>query len=908
MRNRHVGLISLFLTFFFISVLPVLATDINSCQQIISSGSYNLNESISININADRCIEINVSDVVFDGDGYTISGYANDSVVVYVDENISNIIIRNFKFNTATGYAIWLDKNISDATIINNTIDNLASPETYQWYAGIVIGNDTRINVLNNWINGTWDGIIFRDFMNDSRIENNQVTTIGGGIYSYGIDTSLVSLVSRNISIINNTIDMTKYTDIDTANVGILANLANFTVNGNTIIGTGVPTIGLQIFSSETEDFLEWNINDYTDDYIKNNNITGFTVWQMAYCGNGTGIVYIENNTVTGGLRGIGTTCTPRNNKPLYLINNTIKDTTQRAMRLESNESTIKIIGNTITNAIGFGAIVMDVGTFSNVGISNNNITSTTNGTRLLNVNATITGNYISGATNNGIYLENSTGTINENIINNSNYGIYLYQANNINMTDNYVSYGNTGIYLSNSNNNIIRRATAYKQSNIGISLSSSNNNTIQDSTTYNATTYGIVLTSSNNCVIRNTTSYNNLNGAGIMLSFSANNIVQNVTVNENGANGILLNFANSNTIQNAVAYRNSIKLIGAGITLVSSNNNIIEDSVAYNNGVLSHIWGYGIFLVYTQTGNTIRNTRTHDNTNTGIVVGVGGGGGITIDNITSYNQLNGIGVLNTTNSVIRNSVFYNNLQGIGIGSNTTNMTMYNNNITNNTYGIVFTDPLAALGNVVNGNIDADVYSNNISRNYYGVYFNATGGKVYSIAIYSDVITDNDYGIYLYKMNTSLIYNNLLKNTVNALANQSYNNQWNVAKQSGTRIFSSGNLIGGNYWSNPTNTGFSDTCVSIYKNGICDSAYTIDANNVDNYPLGLQFGTTYNQAFPIGALLAGILLPIVLVLGAKKYILDEKLEISLQGIVKVFFMFIVLIVFTIGLVYVFQSL
>jgi hypothetical protein len=71
--------------------------------------------------------------------------------------------------------------------------------------------------------------------------------------------------------------------------------------------------------------------------------------------------------------------------------------------------------------------------------------------------------------------------------------------------------------------------------------------------------------------------------------------------------------------------------------------------------------------------------------------------------------------------------------------------------------------------------------------------------------------------------------------------------------------------MGGNYWTNPTGNGFSDTCTDANNDGFCDSNYILATNNIDYLPLSDECavminpwiaGNGYNITF-IGGLAEG---------------------------------------------------
>lgn len=92
----------------------------------------------------------------------------------------------------------------------------------------------------------------------------------------------------------------------------------------------------------------------------------------------------------------------------------------------------------------------------------------------------------------------------------------------------------------------------------------------------------------------------------------------------------------------------------------------------------------------------------------------------------------------------------------------------------------------------------------------------------YNNITYNYVI-NNDYGLWFYESYENLIYNNYFENDINVYIERNYNyNYLNTTKQLGTRIYSYGDYIGGNYWSNPNKNGYSDTCEDSDVDGFCD--------------------------------------------------------------------------------------
>jgi parallel beta-helix repeat protein len=111
----------------------------------------------------------------------------------------------------------------------------------------------------------------------------------------------------------------------------------------------------------------------------------------------------------------------------------------------------------------------------------------------------------------------------------------------------------------------------------------------------------------------------------------------------------------------------------------------------------------------------------------------------------------------------------------------------------------------------------------------------------------SKIENNNVYGIYLVDAGcggANKIYNNLFNNQYN-FGNEGTEifcgNYWNTTRQNGTRIYSNGTQIGGNYWTNPTGIGYSDTCIDSDKDGFCDEHYNLTTDNIDYLPLSKEY-------------------------------------------------------------------
>ena len=163
----------------------------------------------------------------------------------------------------------------------------------------------------------------------------------------------------------------------------------------------------------------------------------------------------------------------------------------------------------------------------------------------------------------------------------------------------------------------------------------------------------------------------------------------------------------------------------------------------------------------------------------------------------------------------------------------------------------------------------------NITSNYnsnIGIYLNGGGNTLTNITsnynsiglhcyfVTGSIIKDSifqgnsNYGIYLENTGAppgeifqNQIYNNIFNNTNNFGTNSYYyyKNYLNTTLQPGNNIWNSSlGYIGGNLWTNPSNTGYSDTCVDNNFDGFCDQPYDLfgDGTNIDYLPLAKYVG------------------------------------------------------------------
>jgi len=184
----------------------------------------------------------------------------------------------------------------------------------------------------------------------------------------------------------------------------------------------------------------------------------------------------------------------------------------------------------------------------------------------------------------------------------------------------------------------------------------------------------------------------------------------------------------------------------------------------------------------------------------------------------------------NNHNIISNNLVNYNNNGGIvltdgGTGAGGTNNTVSNNTVVGNSNGIYISH---YNSNRIIGNSLSD--NSNVALNIEGSYGNQfTGNFVRNSGWLGTYLTQSSNG--------NIFYNNVFKNLDNEYSDGSvYNNRWNTTPVAGTNIVG-GPSIGGNYWSNPSSTGFSETCLDSNSDGFCNQSYNPQGDLIDYYPL-----------------------------------------------------------------------
>lgn len=410
-----------------------IATNINSCQALGSSDTYDLVNNLVDNAPAQPyCLDVQANDVIIDCHGFSITDTTGGVTHGISGTAVSNLTIKNCLIQN---YTIDVEMTrINGLNITNNTI-------TLDRAYGVQVITSNKTSIYNDTFILNNGGLTISDSSNESNVTDNFIlnSTSTGLILSNATYTNVLRNIFFGYGFTGMSIETTANNNIITNN--------SFTY--------GVED-GIDISTSEN--------NTITDNIITHNGIGGISNQEAS--NNFIDSNFLDQNMFIGvSLGGVSENNTVSNNNISSIFYGSI---------VSGPSFNNLIINNIIRNASFYGVtFAQSQGNF----IIDNVIFNSTSGIRLQDtINNTVSGNNISTLLDTGITTSNmSQSTIVNNNINASGsniIGINLDISDNNLLQLNNVSNALVGINLSSSSvntlsqNQISNSSTATKYSN----------------------------------------------------------------------------------------------------------------------------------------------------------------------------------------------------------------------------------------------------------------------------------------------------------------------------------------------------------------------------------------------------------------------------------------------------------
>ncbi|MEM3458527.1 MAG: NosD domain-containing protein [Candidatus Bathyarchaeia archaeon] len=430
-----------------------------------------------------------------------------------------------------------------------------------------------------------------------------------------------------------------------------------------------------------------------------------------------------------------------------------------------------------------------------------------------------------------GLEVSGSFDVFSENNITNSLYGIFFHpDSSNANITKNYFeNCKNAGIDLRHTNYDVISEnifvnsglLNGYSYNNIVVNntvngkpltyLENFSNATIEDSgqvilvncdairienMTLSFTNIGIELVNTRNTTITGNRIYN-CSFYGVYLLQSSNNTITANNLTSNEVSGLcLIGDSNYNNISQNV-------FVGDGLRIINSYHNVVVNN-AVNGKPLVYLEGNSNVVVE-NAGQVVLVSCTN----------------IRIENLNLSYTSAGIELLNTSYTNIYGNELINSRNGIIIFYGSCYNNISKNNIVGNRGNGISVWASDAQSQTISGNV--------LSNNFAGIYLQSSFNIIYG----NNILNNRWCGVYCLGGINTFFHNNFI------------NNEKQIIFQAhGGHVWDDGYPSGGNYWSDYAGVDFYS---GPYQNetgsdGIGDTPYIIDANNVDNYPLMGPFG------------------------------------------------------------------
>lgn len=464
-----------------------------------------------------------------------------------------------------------------------------------------------------------------------------------------------------------------------------------------------------------------------------------------------------------------------------------------------------------------------------------------------------------------GIYNTSNTRINDTEISNNQDIGVISVLSSSILLQNATIEYNGDGPYeagirIENARGwHRIFGSSITHNSGDGIEVIDSNWTWVDNSTITSNGVSGIGLGKSdpaggsNDCSVTNSSVRDN-GLHGIASYDNERLLVNNTRIQENGGDGVYLYRAFQPYISNNYIRHN----IGAGVNATSNSweNNFTANTITENRD--------GIIL--NTAGNSDISRNTISDSEWGIMLVNGYGSTVGYNNVSFTGQAAILVNQSDDNRIIGNKVNYSENGIVIILANGT-IAEQNHMASDTSYGIICNSSTntSILGNIlspyhttimVNQGNDTMITGNRISGSnqimqivsanrtligqndiesfFRGIELIQTNNT----AISGNTLHSYSYGLSLTGTDDTLIYNNNFRNVENVIISGATRSVWNITPLPGPNIVG-GPSLGGNYYSTPGSTGWSQTNPDLDGNGFTDLPYTLAAGNTDEYPLSI---------------------------------------------------------------------
>jgi parallel beta-helix repeat protein len=653
---------------------------------------------------------------------------------------------------------------------------------------GTYVAGRSNVTIKNTNIKNFYYGIEIGS-SSSSTISGNNITNNAYGIQL--LDSSLNSTISGN----NITANDWEGIELDSS--------LNSTISGNNITNNGGS--GIWLYSC-------------SDDSISGNNIAknGIGIYLDESLSNG-----IVGNSITNNSQGIVFEYSPNNTlRSNTMVNNSYNFHVDFP-RMNDVDASNTVDGKPIYYWIDKQDMTVPL---------NAGYVALLNCTRIIVQNLTLTNN------GHGVIVASVTNSIiTKNNIAKNYYGIWLDYSSNNTVSGNNVINNYYGIYIYGSSDNTLSGNNITANIYDGIGLYGSSDNTVSGNSFFSNGLF--VWVSYGNFVVDNLVSSKPL----VYLEGVSDHVVDNagqvILLNCNNILVESLNLSNA-TVGVEIYETTHAKIVNNNITANNEDGVFLyesSDSTISGNNITTN--GCGIYLY--GSSNTVSGNNITANNSYGIYL-YGSSNTVDANNITN-NNYDGIGLPGSSNTVSGNNITNNNYYGIEL-SGSSNTISGNTIRANNWDGI----DLSGSSNTLSGNV--------IANNWEGI---SIGYSSYNIITGNNITANNEYGILLYECSNNTIFgNNITANNEYGIFlwwpsnntiyhNNFMNNMGQVYSTGSVNVWDDGYPSGGNYWSD---YGGVDVKKGVGQDlpgwdGIGDTPYTIDIDNLDHYPLMNPWGS-----------------------------------------------------------------